>query len=599
MIPRRSANSTASEPGSLGSPVAVIRPSTRSLLIPDGFPDPVTFGLPSTFTAWRPAQLDAINRIMDSTKRFIVICAPTGMGKSLLAAGSGVLTGRRTVMLASTLGLADQNLRAFSSIARDIRGMANYRCNAASSLAISPNTVVADAPCLSGYRCPMRSNGCDYFDAYRRARQSPLITTTYQCWMYDAMKDPGEALHVPDPINPDNPNTPTVDMLICDEAADAVEEIQRFVSVSLTCRECLHLHLDWPGDRKSASISIDDWRAWAVENAPDIRARVTRAEQSAKSGNGNGNGGAKELKALREMLRKLDRLSTIPRVHTGSHEQAIRDQWIMSPHLDPDTRSLDSIDFIPLDPSRYAESSLWRHVPRIILLSATIRPKTADMLGISPADMQFIEYPSTFPAARRPIIVVPSVMLSHRTEQNDDVMLIWLRVIDSIISGRLDRKGIVHATSYIRARLLFDNSAHRSIMLIHNAGNRAQVIADFLSSPAPRVLVSPSITGGYDFHGDLARYAIISKLPFQSVTDPVVKARQSIDPEYGLYLTSQEIIQSAGRVMRSEDDYGETFIVDDSFRNWFFQKTRKFYPEYWIDAIRWVEAVPPPLDLTK
>lgn len=569
---------------------APIRPSPRSLHIPPDFPSPATFGLPSTFPEWRPAQLDAVNRIIDSDKRFVVICAPTGIGKSLLAAAAALMSSRRTIILTSTLGLADQYQRAFSDISADVRGMGNYRCHAAPSLGLSPNTVVSDAPCLMGYRCPMRFSGCDYFDAYRQARNSNLVTTTYQCWMYDALKDPREAIHTP-PLLDDRGNP--VDMLICDEAAEAVEEIQRFVSISISRRECLHLHLDWP---EPENKTLDDWRDWADGLAPEIKSRMAIAEQKVKNGAGNGNGNGsngngsngtggwlRELKVLREMYRKLDRLSTI----------TLDDQWIMSPRTDPDTRSVDAVEFTPLEPARFAESALWRRVNKVVLLSATIRPKTAAMLGIPHDQMTFIEYPSTFPAARRPIIVVPTVMLSHRTEQDDAVMLRWLHRIDAIISGRLDRKGIIHTASYARAKFLFDNSTHRGLMLIHNSRDRAQVIEEFMHSPAPRILVSPSLSTGYDFAGDLARYAIIAKLPFQTVTDPVTRARQAIDPEYGIYLTAQDIVQSSGRIMRSEQDFGETFIVDDSFGNWFYRRARKFFPEWWLDAVVWADGVPP------
>ncbi len=564
---------------------AVIHPPAHSLRVPADFPTPPSFGLPESFPRWRGAQLDAVNRILDSTKRFVVVCAPTGIGKSLLAMAAGAMSGQRTVILTSTLGLASQYAAQFSSVSSDVRGMANYRCAAAPSLGLNPSTTVADAPCLMGYRCPMRSFGCDYFDAYRTARQSPLITTTYQCWMYDALKDPREAIHAP--LLLDDPGNP-VDMLICDEAGESIDEIQRFITISITRRECLHLRLDWP-----EHTTLPAWRDWADTLVSDIRVRVAAAEQKVKNGNGNGNGSngsgswTKELKSLRELARKLDRLSTI----------TISDQWIMSPRIDPDTHAIDAVEFIPLSPSRFAESALWRGVSKVVLLSATIRPKTAAMLGIPTTSMDFIEYPSTFPASRRPIIVVPTVMLNHRNEQNDALMTRWLHRIDSIIAGRLDRKGIIHTTSYSRARFLFDNSEHHSLMLIHSSSNRASVIDEFIHSPSPRILVSPSLTSGYDFAADLARYAIIAKLPFQTVTDPVVRARQALDPDYGTYLTAQDIIQSSGRIVRSETDAGETFICDDSFSNWFYRRARKFFPDWWQEAVIFSDGVPRALEL--
>src|SRR5207253_552582 len=102
--------------------------------------------------------------IIDSNKRFISLCAPTGFGKSLMYFMAAVLTGKRTVILTSTKGLQDQLLSDFGKISSDIRGMSNYSCPKAASLGYPTYTTVADAPCQSGYKCPIKSGGCNYFD---------------------------------------------------------------------------------------------------------------------------------------------------------------------------------------------------------------------------------------------------------------------------------------------------------------------------------------------------------------------------------------------------------------------------------------------------
>src|SRR5579872_1015307 len=150
MIRRSNHNSGASLADS-AYPCTITRPHPSTLQVPADFPPPPSFGLPDTFPIWRPGQFDAITRIIDSTKRFIVICAPTGMGKSLLGIAAGVIPNHRSITLTSTLGLADQYLRSFSAVAQNIRGMGNYKCSISASVGLSPNTSVADGSCNMGY----------------------------------------------------------------------------------------------------------------------------------------------------------------------------------------------------------------------------------------------------------------------------------------------------------------------------------------------------------------------------------------------------------------------------------------------------------------
>jgi Rad3-related DNA helicase len=241
---------------------------------------------------------------------------------------------------------------------------------------------------------------------------------------------------------------------------------------------------------------------------------------------------------------------------------------------------------------------LFRGVEKVVLVSATVRPKTAAMLGIDSGDMEFVEYPSTFPVERRPVIHVPSIRVTYHTEQNDELMQEWLKVIDAILEPRLElgRKGLIHAVSYARAKFLRDNSRFGYLMMVHSAWDRARVVEEFRRADGPRLLVSPSVDTGYDFAGDAARFQILCKIPFASVRDSLVKARQAKDKDYDLYSVAQTIVQACGRTTRSEQDWSESFIVDDSLA-WSLpkMKARGFLPRYWLDSFKSVEDVPAPI----
>ena len=564
--------------------------SSRLVTITDTDPpppiSPSELGLPEKFTSWRSDQWSAVNRILSSTKRFVVICMPTGAGKSLVAMAAAVLSGR-TVVLTATKGLQEQISAEMESLVSDIRGLNNYLCPIAETLGIAKDTTVGDAPCQCGYGCVKRRGGCTFYDQYRTAQKSDVVVTNYQMWMNDGAKESGDRGDLQYGIPPVASDVYEIEaarekqkvrMLICDEIHDGPEQVSMFLGVDFSRRECLAMRLDWP----DAGLSVDDWRQWAIGWLIKVAVRVSDAEAKVKSSGGRS--WSKELKHLRDIKRKLDRLSGM---------QAA-DGWILNEE-DVQGRSMISVRFDPLSPARYAEQALWRGIEKIVLVSATVRPKTAELLGISRDDLEFVEYPSSFDPARRPTIYVPSPRMTYRTEQDDTTMKIWLGRLDSIIEKNLHHKGLVHCVSYRRMEFIKNNSECARYMLTHNTRDRNQIIEEFRRRPAPAILLSPSVDTGYDFKDSEARFQIISKLPFASTQDRLIKARQDKDKEYGLYLTAQTLVQMAGRIVRSEKDFGSTYILDGNFE-WMYWRCRQWFPNWFQEAVVWADGVPEPLE---
>lgn len=207
------------------------------------------------------------------------------------------------------------------------------------------------------------------------------------------------------------------------------------------------------------------------------------------------------------------------------------------------------------------------------------------------------EYPSRFPVSRRPVYMldmVPRVRVDYRMK--DDHYKIWLTRIDNIISARLDRKGIIHTVSYDRCQRIMNSSSYREIFMTHerNAKSANEAVELFKLVDPPRVLVSPSMVTGYDFPYTSCEYQIIAKVPFPDMRRKVDKARKEIDPDYGLCYTMINLVQACGRGMRAADDRCECFIIDDHFK-WFLSKYKKFAPRWFVEAVKFVNLIPEPL----
>ncbi len=542
-------------------------------------PVPADIGAPLRFTRWRRNQSEAVLFGADSKKRFVVQGAPTGFGKSLTYICQGLLTDARTVILTSTKALQSQLLTDFhESGLIEIRGLGSYDCveggptgrfgdyrregfRAERGLSMTCD----EAPCQSGAWCPKREGGCLYYDAYRKANlpTSRLLVTNYAYWM--SINKYGEGLG-------------QFDLLVLDEAHNAKDELGSFVGTELRPHE---VEAILPGEARALPPGSDiiSWRAWgmywaaAVQVALDnIKAAIKESERTGtnKTGELLSYGALRRAKELRRTLRKLQTIATM------------QGDWVIDYTTDNHRRPL--IKFDPVWPGEYAERNLFLGIHKVVLVSATVTPKTAEVLGISPAHLDYREYPSTFNKKNRPVIYIPTAAMNRTSAAAGKFE--WHQRIDQIIGRRPNYKGIIHTVSYPRAAEVFAGSEYRERMLTHDSLNTKEVIARFKASREPLILVSPVLDTGYDFPGDQCRYQIVAKMPFPVTVDKIVKARAERDKQYRDYETMIKLVQIAGRIVRSEDDWGETIIIDNDFAWWFDKVGRFMAPKWFVESVR-------------
>jgi Rad3-related DNA helicase len=99
----------------------------------------------------------------------------------------------------------------------------------------------------------------------------------------------------------------------------------------------------------------------------------------------------------------------------------------------------------------------------------------------------------------------------------------------------------------------------------------------------PAVLVSPSMTEGVDLKDDLARWEVIVKIPYLYIGDRQVERRMKIDSDWYNWQTCLTLVQSYGRIFRSESDWGSAYIFDSGARS-FIRKNRDILPDWFLEA---------------
>lgn len=511
-------------------------------------PNPVQCGLPEKFTTWRANQEEAIRVMITSGKRVTALSAPTGFGKSPAYVAYALLSKIPTCIVTNSKGLQDQLMRDYSEIGLvDIRGRSNYPC-----------ALREDYTCQEGYAmgCPYKGGVvCPSGLAEMKAAVSMLVVTNYDKWITSSRAENSWLNHF--------------GQVIFDEGHDAPDALAKAMQFILTHDDIEKvLQTNYP----LTTDSVACWRIWAAnarlaaeEKLKDWQMRLMETENPKKSW-------IRQLLHLKRLIRRLTVLAV-----------SRPDNWVVD-------EVEGGFQFDPIRPGQYAEGILLLHMPRIIVVSATLRPKTMHMLGLRRDQFDFCEFDSDFDRNRCPVYWIPTMRVDSKAL---DLSMLWIR-LDQIMSKRRDRKGIIHTISYARQEDVLRRSRYASSLMVNQRGQSATGAVESFKQAGPgMVFVSPSVGTGYDFPGRDCEWQFLCKIPFSDGRSKIMQARQAADREYGPYLAIQDMVQTFGRGMRSKEDHCENFIPDDHLA-WFLPRFGHLAPKSFHTHFRRVEVVPAP-----
>jgi len=228
------------------------------------------------------------------------------------------------------------------------------------------------------------------------------------------------------------------------------------------------------------------------------------------------------------------------------------------------------IEFQPIRVNKYAHDKYLRLGEINIIMSATILDYTrvAYDLGIDLKDVEYIEIEPPFPAENHKIFNLRLANFGWR----EDETLIEKTAFFKAIVGKIDlilelfpwERGIIHSTTYEIAKAIQKYSKNQERLTFHNAKNRIQKLEEH-KQKIGSVLISPSMTEGIDLKDDFSRFQILVKVPYPDLSDERIKKRKMIDPPSYPFRTANTIIQAVGRSVRSETDTAITFTLDSRF----------------------------------
>jgi Rad3-related DNA helicase len=154
--------------------------------------------------------------------------------------------------------------------------------------------------------------------------------------------------------------------------------------------------------------------------------------------------------------------------------------------------------------------------------------------------------------------------------------------MNKILEKNKDHKGIIHTSNYELSKWTKDAIKDKRL-LFHDSFNREDTLNTHLSSQNPTVLVSPSMINGIDLKDDFSRFQVILKVPFPNLMSTKIKKRLETNSKWYNWKALTDLLQAYGRSIRNDEDWAETYILDECFDQILSGAT---VPTYFLEALK-------------
>jgi Rad3-related DNA helicase len=516
--------------------------------------------------------LSEIEKAQSKGLKFIVINAPTGSGKSMIAktlanstpspsasyleyVRSGAIYELDeeelemfepvgTAVLTMTKTLQDQYSKLFNDCAV-LKGKGNYPCSLSSSLScdLGPCNFSPEQKeqCLN---CGL----CEYYNKRDEAVSSECGLYSYAMFM--ALPEACQMKKV----------------LVCDEASELEDLLVQSFTIPFNFKILSKLNLDIPVTPVQGA-PYEQYILWLrsvkneVYSAYRFLCNKYRKQDLSKAKK------EEQLKyrALTALNNTCDKVLDI----IGHTEFIIE-------------HNKDELNFKPLRVDKIART-IFNKSELVVLMSATIidHANFTKQLGIGKNEYAYIEAESTFDPKKAPIKLGTSVYVTY---SNKAVTIPKLAAVaKEICNIHSNQKGIIHTHTLAITNEIQKACGTSSRFLYREKGvSNEKLINKHVASEEPTVLVSPSMTHGIDLKGDLGEFAIIVKAPFLPLGDERIKRLAKEDVDWYNDKMISSFIQMCGRTIRSSEDTSITYVLDATLTKKLLEMKDKL-PKYIIE----------------
>lgn len=517
----------------------------------------------------RKAQVTALQFVEDAISkgfRDIVIEAPTGVGKSAIACTIAAWSKKHVALdavnfkpgsfvLVHQKVLQDQleaelDRLAGTEKAALIKSSVEYPCQAFKRCSVG----------LVDHRCDQPAAGaCAYRNAKRRFIDATVAVTNYAYFFTERLF---------------SGKIPPRQGLVLDESHGLAKVILGFVGVKIAEASLDKFAPDIDAKALRDIASMADLSAWMVSDY--IPAVHAQAELMASLSDGD----EKIAKEAHDVMQHYLRIADFG-------EKKDKSDWIFWKEDDKDGKA--TLNAKPLHVGPYFSELVEAAAPFRVYMSAYLGPKAVFCreIGLDPKRVAWLRLGSPFEPSKRKVYLLDIGSMARKSQEA--TLPAMLRTVAKIVTqfnARGAPRGIIHTQSYVLAdkihAALAGNFGPR-LVYPRNADEREDALKRAAAAEGS-ILISPSVGEGFDFRGDLARWQIICKAPWASLGDKHTAAMADRDPDWYRNEAVKGFIQMCGRICRSEDDHGVTYVLDTDARR-LVERSRDELPRWFRVAL--------------
>ena len=520
--------------------------------------------------------LRSIEEAISSGYQMIILCAPTGIGKSHIAATFARSFGSSHIITAQK-ALQDQYGVDFQFLS-PLKGKSNFACRKLYDMSgqryrggTVRDYMTCDHGLCSWHDTEGRKATCEYkpkkadFQVEIVDGETVVFDPPDACYYYGqkyaAMLSPHTLYSYASYFSLRrfvSSNDIRRDCLVADEAHDIENQLVSFAACTITRH-----HVEDAGFQ---------WNEFPVRDIDSLRIMV-----------------ATLLMRYNSMTRRAgkDHASLPHQLVTQERLNAIYNEITVRPDNVTWTVTNDAVIMKPIDTRAIA--ARYFDAPHNLFMSATIHPDVfCSEMGIDERDYAFVEIKkSPFLPEHRRVSFLDVARLGHScpAKSYDSVY----RVAAGLMRRHRNEKGLILTTSRQQCRDIMpylDPVDRERIIVAHAgaAGGQPQAVKRHKEAGGPTVLLSPSLWFGVDLKDDLSRFQIILKAPYLHLGDVRVHAKNQRSPVWYQYVALVRLLQGMGRSVRTERDHAITYVLDTAAHD-LVRKMRRYVPPPYAEVL--------------
>lgn len=498
--------------------------------------------------------LNGIDKALAKNKKFIVIQAPTGCGKSHIAATLAKASNNPTPAFIQTADnhnlfqklpaggykyASDKTFQPFGTAVLTctkvlqnqydalftdsftLKGKQNYVC------AVDEDFDCDIAPCTPAPKVLERcksTNNCPFLNARRDTLKARFSVYNYAAY-----------LTLPQFLQ-------RKQYLICDEASELEDELVKRYSCSIDYQRGAFKKL------KLQKLHTDD-RNIAFRWLNDVLSELNRHHESISAAFNTKSNKRKlmsDINQLRQYKQLIERITLVVQ------------NWFNSEYVIE--YSAKEVKFTPLYVNVLAQQ-FFKEAETVILMSGTIidHEQFCKTLGIT--DYEYIEVDSEFDPKHSPIYCSNKFKLNHKNL--DEHLPTLTKLVMRICQEYPKDKGIIHTHTFKITEAVKKSIQGDKRFLFREPGITNEIILqEHQMTKNPTVLISPSLGFGTDLADDHGRFSIIMKTPYLPLGDKRIKTLFERNKRWYQMKALVYLVQMCGRTTRNVDDYSDTYILD-------------------------------------